>query len=389
MTDTSISTPVFGRRGLPTGFRAPLRDPEQLRISYVERPGLLKLAVTSWILTIITLGFYRFWAKTRVRKHIWSCIHINDEPLEYTGTAMELFLGFLMVFALVIMPFALGAAGLGLYYGPDDPHLWWWGMIYRLVAALFTGFAIHRARRYQLSRTLWRGIRGALVGSSVAYSFLYFGSLIAKWLSLGWATPVMNTVLQEQITNDMRFGDAAFKFKGPAGPLYPTYAIGWFLTIGAAVVLFMIAMSSIASLSLLFGDFTKDVETKGYWALAVIVIAILVFYGLWQLVVRPILWSAYIAKEMTLFASYTRFDGAQFKLETTAWDVIVLTVVNLLLVAFTLGLAWPFANQRIVRFYADRLKLEGHIDIDRIRQSQEAILKRGEGLADAFEVGGL
>ena len=101
------------------------------------------------------------------------------------------------------------------------------------------------------------------------------------------------------------------------------------------------------------------------------------------------LWAIYIAKEMRTFANYTRFDGVPFSLNATAGSVIRLTVVNLLLIIFTLGIAWPFVQQRSVKFVVDRLKLDGLIDMDRIRQSTAKLETRGEGLADAFDVGGL
>jgi uncharacterized membrane protein YjgN (DUF898 family) len=181
------------------------------------------------------MGFYRFWARTQVRKHIWSSVHINGEPLEYTGTGMELFKGFLVVFFVLILPIALVTGFVGFLY-PQSPLLVMIQFAVILTVYVLWGFAVYKAWNYKLSRTQWRGIRGALVGPAMTYSLLFFGSLMAKGMSLGWATPVMNTVLQEQITNDMRFGDAAFKFKGRAGPLYPTYALCWFLTLGAIIV---------------------------------------------------------------------------------------------------------------------------------------------------------
>lgn len=67
---------------------------EAIRIDYVPRNGLLKLSIVNFLLGVVTLSVYRFWAKTNVRRHIWSCVHINGEPLEYTGRGMELFKGF-------------------------------------------------------------------------------------------------------------------------------------------------------------------------------------------------------------------------------------------------------------------------------------------------------
>ncbi len=57
----------------------------QLRFDYIPRPGLLGITLTNLVLNLITLTVYRFWARTNVRRHIWSCVHINGEALEYTG----------------------------------------------------------------------------------------------------------------------------------------------------------------------------------------------------------------------------------------------------------------------------------------------------------------
>lgn len=362
---------------------------EKLDFTYVKRPGLFKLTIVNFLLGLVTLGFYRFWAKTNVRKHIWSSVHINGEPLEYTGTGMELFKGFLMVFGFFILPYIVAVTLATFIQGPESIIAVFLQVAFFLIIYVLLGFAIYKARKYQLSRTHWRGIRGTLAGSAMTYSLLYFGSLMAKSMSMGWATPVMNTVLAEQITNDMRFGDAAFKFKGRAGPLYPTYALCWFLTLAAIVAVIVLAVSSAGLGAYLSSIFETDAapenieEMAGYIGLAIGVLFLL------SMLIIPMLWAVYSAKEMRTFATYTRFDGVPFSLNATAGSIIRLTVINLLLIVFTLGVAWPFVQQRVVKFVVDRLKLEGLIDIDRIQQSSAKMDTRGEGLADAFDIGGL
>jgi uncharacterized membrane protein YjgN (DUF898 family) len=371
-----------------TAIMAGVHAPEQLTFSFVKRPGLLKITIVSFLLTLITLGFYRFWAKTQVRKHIWSSVHINGEPLEYTGTGMELFKGFLVVFLVLFLPIALVTGLASLYLGPNSPALVMIQFAIILAIYVLWGFAVYKARKYQLSRTNWRGIRGTLVGSAMTYSLLFFGSLMAKGMSLGWATPVMNTVLQEQIINDMRFGDAAFKFKGRAGPLYPTYALCWFLTLGAIILVIVLASASAASWGQWFSEqFNSQPQNEEQLA-GLLILAALALFLIFLLLV-PMLWAVYSAKQLRVFADYTRFDGAPFRLEATTGSIIGLTVVNLLILIFTLGIGWPYINRRLVRYVVERLHLDGQIDIDRISQSKVPMPTRGEGLADAFDVGGL
>jgi uncharacterized membrane protein YjgN (DUF898 family) len=71
-----------------------------------HRGPFFKLLLINLFLTIITLGIYRFWAKTNVRRFIWSNIRFMGDPLEYTGKASELLLGFMIVLA-VLFPLGL------------------------------------------------------------------------------------------------------------------------------------------------------------------------------------------------------------------------------------------------------------------------------------------
>ncbi|MEO6607967.1 MAG: DUF898 family protein, partial [Aestuariivirga sp.] len=335
---------------------SPSNPPIHLEFAYVPRPGLLKIAVVNFLLGLITLTIFRFWAKARVRRHIWSCIHINGEPLEYTGTGAELFRGFLMVFGLFILPYIVLAAALGFWLGPNDPSLAGLQGLFFLLVYLLWGFALYKQRKYQLSRTLWRGIRGTLAGSAFTYSLTYFGSLLAKGMSLGWATPVMDTVLQEQMIGNMQFGDISFKFKGRAGPLYPTYAACWFLTLLALVIgavwvgmefYSVIGTEISAAFDRVFrekNDLPKP-TADDYWTVWRIIglIGASVFA---IILVVPLLWTIYTTKKMRYFANCTRFDGAQFKLEATAGSYAWLIVGNVLLAIFTLGIGAPFIAQR-------------------------------------------
>ena len=367
---------------------------EPIRIEYVPRPGLGRIAVINFLLNLITLTIYRFWAKTNVRRHVWSCVHINGQPLEYTGRGIEIFKGALIVFGLFVLPFVLAIAFISIAWGPEHPALIGVQVLFFLMIYVLWGAAIYRARRYQLSRTLWRGIRGTLVGSSMIYSLTYFGSLMVRGMSLGWTTPVLNTVLQEQIIGDMRFGDLAFKFKGRAGPLYPTYALCWFLSLVAIVVFIFLFGAEVAAL---FGPEVQKVfdeigkpdsqpTPEQMWTAGTVVSVLAVSFIVMFLAI-PMLWAFYSAKELATFARYTSAGNATFRLNATASSLIWLVVVNLLILIFTLGIGRPFMQQRLIRYMCDRMEVIGNIDVGRIAQSQAAIDRTGEGLADAFDLG--
>lgn len=411
--------------------------PENLNFAYVRRPGLWKIMFTNLFMGVITLTIWHFWGKTNVRRHIWSCIHINGEPLEYSGTGGELFRGFMAVFVVFILPILLITGWLSLSLGPSHPAILRPNLLFFVAGYLLSGFALYKARNYQLSRTNWRGIRGNMDGSAGLYSLTYFGNILAKWFSLGWATPVMNVVMSQQMIGDMRFGDSAFKFKGRAGPLYPTYALCWFLTLilifgGGSFLVYELVQWAGTNVEDAFNHVFKppasakpsadDLKLVGYFTIGLM--TLLLFYVL----VIPALWAIYSAKELRTLANYTRFDGAQFKLTATWGNVIWLAIGNFLIVLFAVLIAmalisallfalgtsglekstagvilavfsvlivyqsiWalsrPLITQRNIAFIVKRLSMTGAIDVARIRQSVAARPTRGEGLADAFDLG--
>ncbi len=177
------------------------------------------------LLRILTLGVYHFWGKTEVRQRIWSAVRIDGEPLEYRGTGGELLRGFLIVFFLILMPMGLASFASSLFL-PATAHaiynLIFWGLLF-----LLSGIGIHRARRYRLSRTRWRGIRGGLSGRSRGFAWTYLWTAMLVPLTLGWILPWRAVRLQKALFVDTRFGDNAFTFTGVAGPLYKRFWLVW------------------------------------------------------------------------------------------------------------------------------------------------------------------
>jgi uncharacterized membrane protein YjgN (DUF898 family) len=67
--------------------------------------SFLGLSLKNGLLNIVTLTLYRFWGKTEVRRRVWSTTYLNDEPFEYTGRGVELFIGFLIALGVIGLPF--------------------------------------------------------------------------------------------------------------------------------------------------------------------------------------------------------------------------------------------------------------------------------------------
>lgn len=206
--------------------------PSDLNITYSGQKGpMLGLALKTGFLTIVTLGFYRFWAKTRLRRYYWSAIRPGGVPLEYVGDPLEKLLGFLV--AVVFMAFYIGIVNLILMYfsfaflnGNVAAYVL---SFLGLVPIIF--FAQYRARRYILARTRWRGIRFGLEPGAWGYAWramVHWGLAV---LTIGLLWPMTTLWLEKYRVGNTYFGDQRFYQGGRRGLLFGSmrhvyYALG-------------------------------------------------------------------------------------------------------------------------------------------------------------------
>jgi uncharacterized membrane protein YjgN (DUF898 family) len=341
--------------------------------------GFAGLSLLNGLLRILTLGVYHFWGKTEVRQRIWSAVRIDGEPLEYRGTGGELFRGFLIVFFLILLPMGLVGFASSLFL-PATGHA-----IYQFaftgVLFLLSGIGIHRARRYRLSRTRWRGIRGGLSGHSRSFAWTYLWTALLVPLTLGWILPWREVRLQKALFEETHFGDNAFTFTGVAGPLYKRFWLVWFsafvLVIAAAVAIFAIIGVSMPG----SGGRTPAMPHLGGAKIAAVVAIVLV-----ALLIFAMIRAWYSSRMLNYFAAHTKLQGTGFILEATAPSLVWLAASNFLIRIFSLGLLSAITEARSMRYIVDRLSCDGAIAWNQIAQNPDALLKRGEGLAEAFNV---
>lgn len=77
---------------------------------------LYKIYLINLLLTILTLGLYHFWAKTRKRRYIAASLQLKHDRFEYTGYGSELFYAFLWgLCILLLLSIPLYWSGYTLY----------------------------------------------------------------------------------------------------------------------------------------------------------------------------------------------------------------------------------------------------------------------------------
>ena len=197
-----------------------------------EKGPLFNLAFKTGLLTVITLGIYRFWQKTRIRKYIWSSVNAGGDTFEYTGTGIEKFLGFLV--AIVFLAVYLGIIQMVLFYAGlnimVDPETASTQEVIAQTAAIYITFlavlpfilyAMYRARRYKMARTRWRGIRFGMEKGAWGYVLRALGYGILTVLTLGILTPLQTFKLEKYMADRSYYGSARFAQDGKWTDLYP------------------------------------------------------------------------------------------------------------------------------------------------------------------------
>src|SRR5713101_2245769 len=155
-----------------------LRPPSPVRLRFAgDRGDYWRLMIRGAALQAITLGIYRFWLFTDMRRFLWASTEVEGETLEYTGTAVELLLGFLMAIGILIPVYALLFVA-SLEFGMLSQLS---GTVAFVVLAGFGQYAIYRARRYRLTRTVFRGLRFHQGGSAVGYAV----RAMLWWIQIG------------------------------------------------------------------------------------------------------------------------------------------------------------------------------------------------------------
>jgi uncharacterized membrane protein YjgN (DUF898 family) len=295
---------------------------------------LFGIHVVNTLLTLVTLGVYYFWAKTRLRRYVWGQTEIEADRFAYHGTGRELLLGTLKAVLVFGVPiFLLNVIRDVL----DVPVLAKGaaGVISGSLLFVFFPIAMVGARRYRLSRTSWRGIRFSFRGRVWDLIKIFIVGSFLTGLTFGLYYPYFLVSRQTFMVSHSYFGSERFDFTGRGRELFWPYVVALLLTL----------------------------PTLG------------------------LCWVWYVARKRRYFWDHTGFGDARFSCSVAGGALLGLWVVNALLLVCTLGLAWPWVRVRNIHFAFRNLTLLGPLDLARIQQEAQRVSSIGEGLSGFFDSG--
>jgi len=394
-----------------------------------------RIVVVNAIYQLVTGMIFRFWARTRERQYLWSHVRLGEDRLEYTGTGLELFLGFLKALVLILFPIVGGFVLVMVLFGGDPVVFGIAYALYILVAVFLMYVAVYQARRYRLTRTLWRGIRGTLTGSSLKYAAVAMGYTALVMLTLGLAAPAMRIALVRREIENMHLGNRPFAFTGTFGALFRLWIWPWLTLPLLMAVLFASGLHDSPAFKPPASEYPEPPEISGA------VVAGMMFGYL--LVILAMSW--YRVAEFRYLANNVGFEGMRFSstlgFGRVFWihfsSYLAMAGFFVLLVALLMGAVFAFVDidtlmaaanneidpetivagmdserlggvimllvflfavgshvvNRVLVFHrmahavVTSLAISGHQDFSQVAQALDEAPKVGEGLADAFDLG--
>jgi uncharacterized membrane protein YjgN (DUF898 family) len=376
----------------PLGLPLPPPVPPPTPVAFTgKRRDFFELVKRGAGLEFVTLGFYRFWLLTDMRRHLWANTLVGGDAAEYTGRGKELLIGFLVALAILVPVYlAYFLAGL------EAEHIQAFASI-PLIAFfyLFGQFAIFRARRYRLTRTVWRGVRFWMSGSGWIYALRasLWGLLVA--VTLGLALPWRTAALERYKMRHSYYGDLQGSFEGRGWEFFKRGWWLWLLT-PIAFVVYPIA-------PFLYGAF-KAIEWR-WWLSGVRFGSVRIESSLprsaliglyWKvigwIVVFGLVFSAYLAVAAAIVASMTDTAFTEFFKSQEAMQSIPLLVLT------GIGyLVFALAMNVVIRVYLMRdlwVRVLGSVNVSGLEAAADVTARGemanalGEGFADGLDVGG-
>jgi uncharacterized membrane protein YjgN (DUF898 family) len=394
-----------------------------------DEKAFWRLLIRGAVLLLVTLGIYRFWLVTDVRRALWNNTEIAGDFLEYIGTARELLLGFLIAIALLVpvnVVFFLATLSGGVIGQLA-------GTVALAALAALGQFAVYRARRYRLARTVYRGIRFHQTGSAIRYAVcaIFWWAMIG--VTLGLAYPFAQASLERFKLRNTHYGDLPGDFTGSGWRLFFRGLLMWAvvmvpLLLGAIMAIGAVDWDAIAEATRRGGDVAGRIEAANVGP----AVAVATLSASWSLLAAAVLYPAFQAMVLRWWISGLRFGdltvashlrtGAVYSLYFRFMVIAVLASVAIaigggiavaivralgasatgsvfgivLLVAgyAIVALAYSTIYQATVRwrlwkYGVESLELAGVEVLDRVRAADATGSPVGEGLADALNVGGI
>lgn len=317
--------------------------------------------IVNILLSILTLGIYSAWAKVRTMQYFYGHTQIDGHAFRYLATPMQILKGRLMAVGLFLVISLL-------------TNLFPLVAIFAAIAFLFImPWLLIMSVRFNLRMTSYRNVRFGFQGgygdAMINFMLLPFLSIFSLYLALPWVLKR----LDQYVFGNITYGGKTFVVNTSTSSYYRAALMALLVCVG------LVGLAIVIAVALQFNAQDSDLKAAP-WLFAPLMLAYLALLTLTGAVYQAII-------RNHLFNTTTLPELASFKSDVPVLKLFQVSLTNLLLIAVSLGLAYPFAKIRISRLLAEHTEVTVQPALDQLRDQlaaeSSAFADDAAGLYDA------
>jgi uncharacterized membrane protein YjgN (DUF898 family) len=332
-----------------------------------------RIWIVNLLLIIVTVGIYSAWAKVRRLRYFYGSTSLGGASFEYHGRPIAILKGRLIALFVYLLIVILGQINplINIAMAPL--------IIFGLP------WVIVRSRLFQMRMTSWRGLRfnfhgtyGGALGAFIGWPLLAVLTVFALWPLAMWKQV-------NYMVHNNSYGTQRFAFLATRGAFYRFMLIGVAFSIavfiGIVVVLWLLmdSVSVAQSLNAAGADPTDlfRILLSGRFLLSAAVY-----------ITGFMLITAYFRSRML----NTSIGGVQIGPHRVysrlrIWPMFTILVTNFAAMIVTLGLFYPWAKVRSMRYQLANTGVIADGDLNQfVAEANQGVSAVGEEVSDIFDI---
>jgi uncharacterized membrane protein YjgN (DUF898 family) len=343
------------------------------RTSTVEFSGkggeFFGIWIVNILLTIVTLGIYSAWAKVRTQQYFFGHTKVDGHAFRYLATPIQILKGRLLAFA-VIAVFSLLTQLIPVF-----------ALVFALAAIFVMPWLLVQGIKFNLRMTAYRNVRFGFHGT---YGGAFLNFIVFPILAVFTFYLLMPYVLKRMdkfVYENVSFGGRKMQVNTSGGTYYEAAFKAFFATLGAFIVFAIVLaiFAGVTGLAIPSGDVSALGGVMAIVFGAVYILGYVLVIALSQAIYRGII-------RNHVFASAELEGVAKFKSSVDVFDYCILLASNYLMIAFSLGLAYPVAKVRHAAYLASLTEVSVNSEIDNLtdplKQESSTFLEEAADLYD-------
>ena len=329
-----------------------------------------RIWIVNLALTIATLGVYSAWAKVRRLQYFHRNTHLAGATFDFEGDPIAIFKGRMIAGALFLTYSFAGAV---------SPRF---ALVVLVTILLALPWMLSRSLRFRLRNTTYRGLPFRFTGSTQSAYWVFLGLPVLAVCTLGLLGPFWYQRMKRYQFNHAQYGGARTTSNPAVGDFYTTFIAA--TVIGGALLAVvsgvLVAVFALAAVFIGPDGAPSDEAVAALTLVGLAVVAPIYVTGVLTIQafvttrIRNDIWNA------------TTIGTRSFKSTMRTRSLLGITLTNLLATAATLGLFWPFAQVRLVKYFTSTLAMTGptaFAEFEAVETIDESAV--GEEVTDLFD----